>query len=291
MWGMQHDPDPNSISLALPGAASHVATVAGFAIGVSRLVRIAMVAGVSAGALVAILVAFKKIHLLPKLLEKWLQANRLLDMRPDGAIGLCAWEVIPRIVDEVLGPNVTMGEAKLPLVIVVTDVDKAARGEDPTTYLTSWGTPHVLVREAAAATSALYPLARMVRIPSFGSAMSPDLRLWMDGGFAKNLPDQVFDDQPQRGISLGLRPQPVTTGKTTRVGERDAVDQAKAVLGALTAAADRPSTKRTDGLHLVATAHGSGLDFSLSPAEVRERISAGRKSAADNADAIRKLVA
>lgn len=278
----------DGVCLALPGAASHIATVAGAAIGIEHELErrrrvgkpkatVKATAGISAGAGVATAVAFGVLNRLPNLLRDWLQDQRVLDFVPDGKVGLCAWKQIPRLVDELLGHGRRMGEAKVPLAILVADADAAARGDDCVVVLSSWATPEVLVAEAVAAAMAIYPLAPMVRIPSRGTALSPDRRLHFDCGFAKNVPDDIFDARPEPTIAMTLRQRQAPTGKPTRVTEGDPLSQIEAIGGAVGQALNRRNTRRTDGLHIILDAVGSSLDFDLTPEETTQRIVNGRR--------------
>jgi predicted acylesterase/phospholipase RssA len=254
--------------VALPGGASHVATIAGAAEALDERVDVIGWAGVSAGFLVAALAAFGELHQMRHLLEKMLQKNRVLDIRPDGKLGICAWEVIPALVDEIVGADARLSDAKVPLCGVVTSADTCSP-----MYLSSWATPNVLVRELARATSAIHPLAPFVPIPSLGTERSPDIRLFIDGGFTDNLPDHVFDARPSAPtISVSLK----APDNLVRVREGDHIGQAVAVVGAVTFAQGRRKTRRSDGVVVDVDANGSGLDFDLSLEEIRHRVASGR---------------
>lgn len=260
---------PPRIHAVFPGGASHVATIAGSALELDKRSAIVGAAGVSAGGLVAIAIAFGKLDLLPALLRYWLQGRRLLDFVPDGKLGLIAGRVIPRIIDDLIGPGVTMGEADMPLVLVVTRASKPV-------YLSARETPQVRVSEAGLGTASLYPLFPMTTLPSLGTEMTPDVVKTYDGGFGDNLPDHVFDGRVDPTVSIGLRPIEVHTGRAERTGD-DALSQAMDVLGAITFAQAQRKTRRTDGRHIVVDAIGSGLDFNLSVEDIDRRIEAGRR--------------
>lgn len=259
--------------VCLPGGASHVATIFGAADECSERLDVAGVSGVSAGFLVAVLLAFGKMAEGPKLLERLLQGNRVLDPGVDGDLGLCRWEVIPAIVDEVLGKGARMGDALIPLVGVVTDADRARP-----LYVSKRDHPYTLVSEVARASSAILPIAKMVPIPSLGTQMSPDIRLFYDGGFVDNLPDHVFDesadDAPVVSVSLDAGDDVV------RVKPGQHLQQCAAVVRAITFAQGQRKTRRKGGLRITCPAVGSGLDFDLSPETIRQRIANGRRPAA-----------
>lgn len=257
-------------NVALPGGASHVATIAGAALQLDQDHDVVGWSGVSAGFLVALLAAFGELHQAPALMEQFLRRNRVLDFNGvDGNIGACAWRAIPDLVDDVLGDGVKMGDALVPLYGVVTSADT----REPV-YLSSKVTPNVLVSEVARATSAIVPLARMVPIPSLGTELSPDVRLFFDGGYVDNLPDDVFDFAPAPTVAVRLRHR----SGIVRVREGDPLAQALAIAGAVTfAACQRKSRRRDhDGIVVDVDAIGSGFDFDLSINEVRQRIKSGR---------------
>lgn len=260
---------PPRFHAVYPGGASHVATIAGSALELDKRGAVVGVAGVSAGGLVAIAHAFDRLDDLPGLLRLWLQKNRLLDVVPDGRIGICAHRMVPRIIDELIGPGRKMGEASIPLCLVVTRASRPV-------YLSSWATPDVLVSHAGRGTSALVPLFPMVEIPSLGTALSPDVVKTYDGGFVDNLPDHVFDGRVDPTVSVSLRPIEPTTGRADRTGD-DPLSQAMDILGAVTFAPAQRKTRRTDGRHIVVDAYGSGLDFNLSVADIDKRIESGRR--------------
>lgn len=255
--------------LCYPGGASHVATIAGADAALSQLVDVAGVSGVSAGGLVAICRAFGVGGVrLQSLLEDLLQDSRILDINPFrlGDAGLCAWDVIPKAVDKLIGPGRTFREAKTPLCVVATNLDTGGPR-----YLSSWMTPEVKVREAARATSAIPGVAPTVAIPSLGTSLSPDIRLHTDGGVTDNTTDAVFDDEPAPRIALRLK----GGNDLVRVRHGDNIGQLLSIFRASTWAASRLKSMRTDGLVIDMPAHGSGFDFDLTPDDVRARWVAG----------------
>lgn len=280
----------DGVYLALPGAASHIATVAGAVLaflawllwlrtrGGKPGAVLKGVSGVSAGAAVAAAVAFGVVEKLPRILRHWLQHRRVLDVVPDGKVGLCKWERIRDLIDEVIGPGCTMGQAKIPLAILVADADAAARGDECTVVLSSWGTPDVLVTDAVAAAMALVPMAPTCAIPSLGTAMSPDRRRFFDCGFRKNIPDDVWDFAVSPTVSFSCKQRQSPTGKPVRVSDGDPFAVVEALAGAVSQALNERRTSRSDGLHIVLDAVGSSLDFDLTPEETSERINNGRRS-------------
>lgn len=278
------------VYLALPGASSHIATVLGAVLAfLAHLLWLRTrrrmpgavlkgVSGISAGAAVAAAVAFGVEDKLPRILRHWLQHRRVLDFAPDGKVGLCRWERVRELIEEVIGPGVTMGQARIPLAILVADADAAARGDECTVVLSSWGTPNVLVVDAVAAAMAIVPLAPPCAIPSLGTAMSPDRRRFFDCGFRKNIPDDVWDFASSPTVSFSCRQRQVLTGKPVRVSDGDPLAVVEALVGAVSQALNERRTSRKDGMHIVLDAVGSSLDFDLTPEETTERISNGRRS-------------
>ena len=183
-----------------------------------------------------------------------------------GDAGLCAWDVIPKAVDKLIGPGRTFQQAALPLCVVASNLDTGTPR-----YLSSWLTPEVKVREAARATSAIPGVAPTVAIPSLGTSLSPDIRLHTDGGVVDNTTDAVFDDEPAPRIALRLR----GGNDLVRVRHGDNVGQLLSIFRASTWAASRLKSTRSDGLVIDLPAHGSGFDFDLTPDDVRARWVAG----------------
>jgi hypothetical protein len=257
------------VHVCYPGGASHVATLAGADAALASLVDFAGVSGVSAGGLVAVARAFNVAAARTQaLIEDMLQDSRVLDINPfrlgDG--GVCAWEVIPKAVDKLIGPGRTFQEAVHPLCVVATNLDTGGPR-----YLSSWLTPTVKVREAARATSAIPGIAPTVAIPSLGTSLSPDIRLHTDGGVTDNTCDDVFDDEKEPRIALRLR----GGNDLVRVRHGDNIGQAFAVFRAATWAASRLKSTRKDGLVIDLPALGSGFNFDLTVDEIRARWRAG----------------
>lgn len=268
---------------ALPGGASHAATIAGGAIALDDEGDVVGWSGVSAGFLIALLGAFGRLKEAPFLLERMLQNNRVLDIGGvDGDLGLCEWNVIPQLVDDVLGKGVTMGQAITPLVGVVTNADTGRP-----LYISKRDHPDVLVRDVARATSALVPLASLVPIPSLGTAVSPDVRLFFDGGFVDNLPDHVFAEHREPTVSLSLVPDvdDIVRVRPFQQDAKAALHQAIAVARSITYAQAQRKNPRSDGAHVAIKAFGSGLNFDLSPESTLQRVSNGHAQVMQAIDA------
>jgi predicted acylesterase/phospholipase RssA len=260
-----------AVNAVLPGGATHVPTLGGALYALQKHASVLRVAGVSAGALMAIAFAFgipesRILHILQDLLadEKILDKSVLAAKR----FGRCSWRRIPDAVVDMLGKGTTLGESPIPLTIVVTD----AWTSRPV-YLSSLTTPKVLVEEAAGATSAILPVASMQYLPSYLPK-----RLYFDGGFTDNFPDQVWDREPEPTVSFSLVGKDVDNDgqdDVRPVREWDFDDAAMAVANALTFAASASKSSRDDRVHVPLKTIGSGFDFSLTPAETKARWDAG----------------
>jgi len=275
---------PRRFFRSYPGGAGHALALAGADSALDELGPALGYAGVSAGALIAIARAFGIGHArLQAVLERLLQQDRLLDIAPLrlGDAGLCAWDVVPRTIDELLGRGVTMGEARVPLIVVVTDLDSGAPR-----YLSSQHTPRVLVSEAARATSAFPGIAPQLTIPSLGTAMSPDIRLHTDGGVTDNTADHVWDDRVAPRVALRL----VGSEPLRRVRHGEPIAQALALFNALTFAPSTLKSRRLDGVVIDVPRVGDGLDFSLSTDEMRARWRAGHAAVMARAADVRASV-
>ncbi len=255
------------------GGASHAVTLAGGFYRLKRRTKVVGVAGVSAGALVSAALAYGvPAAAVLDLFVELLQGDKILDRRPahEGGIlargwGVCRWEVLRRAVVDMLGAKTTLGDSPIPIVVVVTD----GYFKRPI-YLSKRDTPHVLVADALAVSSAVWPLAPMQEIPSHFAAIGN--RLCFDGGYTDNFPNHVFDEREEPTIGLRL-------GGDCPVADRleDLDDAACAALEALTWAAQTSKTTRADAVVVdVPTAKlGSGFNFNLTPELVRARWTAG----------------
>lgn len=269
-----------------PGGASHVIALAGADCALDDITVPLGYAGVSAGALVAIARAFDVSHAkLQAVLERLLVSDRVLDYAPfelgDG--GICGWRVIPEAIDALLGPGATMGQAKHPLVVVVTDLDK---GEP--VYIDSRNAAHkeILVREVARATSAIPGVAPQVPIASWKLGLyTPGVTLYSDGGVTDNTADHVFDDEEAPRVALRLYADP----PVSRVRYGQPVRQAFAVFKAILFAASRIKSRRRDGVVVDVPALGSGFDFSLTVDEQRARWRVGHDAVKARANDLRAL--
>jgi predicted acylesterase/phospholipase RssA len=269
-----------------PGGASHVLTIAAADEALDEVSVPLGYSGVSAGALVALARAFRVPHArIYAVLTRLLKGNAVLDVAPfelgDG--GLCGWHVIPDAIDELLGPGRRLGEAPLPVIVVVTDLDTGTPQ-----YIDSRNPAHanILVRELARATSAIPGVAPQMPIPSWRLGLyTPGITLKADGGVTDNTADDVFDTEAAPRIALRL----VDDAPMPRVRHWAAITQALAVFRAMLWASSRIKSKRSDGLVIDVDAEGSGFNFDLTAGEMQQRRSAGRRSVQRRARDIRQL--
>lgn len=262
---------PLECFVSLPGGAGHVTTLAGAAAGIARLRKVLGWSGVSAGFLVAMAMAFGiDTSRLRRLLFHVTQENRLLDVAPFelGDLGLCGGHVIPRLIKELIGEKTTMGDSPVPLVAAVGDLtDGKAR------YYSKAATPHALVWEVGAATSAfplVFPQRQILSV-------FPDGRLFTDGGTCDNTTSEVWDERKEPRIAVRLVEDDPKPRKPVVLG--DPLRQALALVECMSSAASRYPQTRDDGLIIDVKKIGDGMDFSVPEKESRARWLQGWKDA------------
>jgi len=264
--------DKPSINLVIPGGATHVIGYAGAAYELTHKFQIARLAGVSAGAIVSALLAFDiPAHEAYALFKRLLQNDALLDSSIGAAprFGKCKWERVAAECDAVFGPKITLGEAHIPLTIVVTDMWTSSP-----VFLSSETHPKVLLREALAASSAILPIASAQEIASYIPK-----RLFIDGGFTDNRPDDLYDDCKEPTIVLCLNHDEDHDGKkedVLPVRPWDFMQAAKAIVRCMLYASGAKKSARADLKEVWIEAKGDGLDFSLDVAEISARWAAGK---------------
>lgn len=267
------------LALSLQGGGPEGDRIAGAALAFVAFcarhgIVIAGVSGSSVGAIVAVLVAFGfSAQRILELLVHYLAHNRMLD--PGGKalarFRLLEWSRIPELVEKELGVGAKLGQAKIPLVICVSNLDT---GEP--LYLTSWTHPDVLVSEALRAASAVHPrITGAHTIPSLGTKLSPDVRRFIDSGWTDNTVDGVFDDDCPR-VAIRLNNDATRVRSVWQGG--GLFDDDLAAFRCALNAASRPKTRRRDGLDVV-LARGAGWDFSKDPKVVRESWAEGGQAA------------
>jgi predicted acylesterase/phospholipase RssA len=152
--------------------------------------------------------------------------------------GILDWEFIANEIDNLIGKDAKMGDAKHALVGAVTNLDTRSP-----MYLTKIQHPDVLVKEVAqAASSFMCGATPAHKIESLGTKMSPDRRLFVDGGFTDNTVDAVFDSKHAPSICLRLRPDQTVD----RVQEWDLPSIHKAVFLSSLYASSQWKSERSD---------------------------------------------
>lgn len=261
------------------GGASHVATLAGALYALDEVVAVTATGGTSAGALASIGLAFGvSPTVVFRVLSDLLTGNKVLDRKITGPLspgyGFCRWGVVREAVRELVGPRARMGDAAIPLFVVVTDTyTRRPR------VLSSWETPDVFVDEAGAATAAVWPLADLQTIPSLGTGN----RLYGDGGFVNNYPVDVYDGIPGDPV-IGLRLEQDDSDGDGQIDirpVRSPVEAAIAMAEATLANAGAPRVHRSDFADVRIRTGGSGFDFNLSETEIRARWLRGRRVVID----------
>lgn len=227
----------------ISGGGPGITYLAGAASALDVRARVVGWSGASAGALVAAAKAFGvEDALIMATISQALGNGHLLRIDPLAVArgGVLDWEVLGRMVDKVIGPGKRMADAALPLVICVTDLDRRRP-----LYIDRITNPEVKVREAVMASSAfMAAVTPACRIPSLGTPLSPDVRLFCDGGYTDNTVDGVWDVMDAPRVLLRLAPD----GDVRRVREGDISAIHGAVLASALYAASQPKSRRTDGL-------------------------------------------
>lgn len=196
------------------------------------------------------------------MLKELLHDNKLLDFSPEGIPGggITKWEVLEDWAARVIGRNTTFADMPKPLCIAVTNADEAR-----VVYFSKKTTPRVKVCEVLGRTSAFgFGITDMDTIPSLGTSLVPDIRLWYDAGYVDNTCDAVWDAHaaPRVGIRLGR-------DGIHRVNKGDYIAMLKSKARALTRAANEWKTKRSDGLSVTLdVVYDTGFDFSKTPDQV-----------------------
>lgn len=235
--------------LCISGGGPAITYLAG---GVSKAVsarRILGYAGTSAGAILATAFAFGIPQTqIKKSLRKMLD-GRMINASVDSFArgGVIDWEILGREIDDMLGPNARIGDSPLPLVICATDLDRRAP-----LYLSKQKHPRVRVREALLASSAfMCGVTPSARIQSLGTDLSPDIRLFADGGFTDNTCDHVFDGKQFPRLLVRLKPD----DGVVRVRPGDVIGVHRAVILSMLHAPNLLKSRRNDGAIMNVNGH------------------------------------
>lgn len=223
------------------GGGDAITYLAGAAAGISAVSMVHGWAGVSAGAIIAAAKSFsvRDKDILATL--KKVFSGKIIQLSSDsfGRGGVLDWSVVGDIIDEILGKDVTCGDAFYPLVICATNLDTGSP-----IYFSKLHTPRVLVREALMASSSFMGFATpAVPIPSLGTKLSPDVRLFCDGGWTDNTCDHAWEKGAHPRIMLRLAPD----NSVVRTRPGDLLGIGKAVLRSSLFAQNQLKSKRYDG--------------------------------------------
>jgi predicted acylesterase/phospholipase RssA len=266
------------IALCLPGCATHIGTVAGFADGVNGrgsvepIADVVAVAGASGGAAKAAHIAFGgDPDQFMALVSEALQGNRLLDASiAIGDGGVFGGRVLWDLLHDVFGAR-TMGEAAIPLVIGATRL-----GRGPV-YVTRSTHPRARVARV---------LHKSMSVPGvFPFAEEPDIGpgLYTDLGVSDNTVDAAFD----RSAFPRLAPRLLGGDITPRLG--DHMSLAVGLVQSMLWQSSQIKSRRKDGLIVDVHAIGSAFDFDLSPAEGVRRYQSGYSAALAARDRIEAM--
>lgn len=188
---------------SIAGGGPAITYLAGGAAAIDARARVKGWAGASAGSIVAACKAFGVgDEVIREIITSVLASGKALDFGvaniPRG--GLFDLDVIGDLLDQHIGKGARIGDATAVLVVGVTDLDHAAP-----MYLSKQRTPGVMVREAVIASSSfMCGVVPASSIPSLGTDLSPDVRLFGDGGLTDNTVDAVWDHKPEHRVSLAL---------------------------------------------------------------------------------------
>ena len=255
-------------NFVISGGASHGATLWGALLPCLDRYTPAAWCGASIGAIIAagMAVGLDRV-LLESALVDLFQKNRLtggkdlIRFHPrilwSRGGGLHDWSHVRKAIQRLFGDR-RMKDVQTPLTIVVGDVYTSTP-----VYISSDTHPEVLIWEALVASTAIAPLADAQTIPSLGTGN----RLYVDGGWGNNVPVRVFADSSAPTVVIYLTKPP--QGEVTK---------REGVVGVLTgclelslfASPDLPG--REDDRHIAVVPKGSGLDFDLTPQEIRRRV-------------------
>lgn len=259
------------VYVSVAGGGPRGTYLAGTAAAVDKLLPVSGWSGASVGALIAALKAFGVSDAsMLKAFQKFLDGRFVALGGPDSWArgGVLKWSAIDEACDEVLGHTAALGDARTALVVGVTDLDSGKPF-----YLSKDAHPKVLVKHALRASCAFMGGATPAcAIPTLGSRMSPDIRLFADGGYTDNTVDHVFDHKIEPRVLLKLAPNEL---KRVRFGDVAAIHGA--VFNALFYAQGLPKSRRSDGLVIEVPAAG-GWEFNKTADRVNEEYKTGYSS-------------
>lgn len=221
---MRHD-----VYGSISGGGPAITYLAGAADALDARCRVLGWSGASAGAIIATCKAFgvpseTVLGLLVNILESGQALTPGAGNLPRG--GIFSLDVIGDALDRHIGKGARLGDATSGLVVCVSDLDRRRP-----VYLSKASTPRVLVREAVIAScSFMCGVTPAAVIPSLGTDLSPDIRLWGDGGLCDNTVDNVWDHKREPRVGLRLSQH---DGDTTDPDDRLRPGDVPGILAAL----------------------------------------------------------
>ncbi len=191
---------------SISGGGPAITYLAGGAAALDARCRVLGWSGASAGAIVAACKAFGvPDETIQRLLVDVLATGKALSPGVGNLprAGLFDLDTIGDLVDVHIGKGARLGDATAALVVCVSDLDRRCP-----VYMGKLTTPRVLVREAVIASSSfMCGVTPAAQIGSLGTALSPDVRLWGDGGLTDNTVDDVWDQKAEPRVALRLTPR------------------------------------------------------------------------------------
>jgi predicted acylesterase/phospholipase RssA len=191
---------------SISGGGPAITYLAGGAAALDARCRVLGWSGASAGAIVAACKAFGvPDETIQRLLVDVLASGKALSPSVGNLprAGLFDLDTIGDLVDVHIGKGARLGDATAALVVCVSDLDRRCP-----VYMGKLTTPRVLVREAVIASSSfMCGVTPAAQIGSLGTALSPDVRLWGDGGLTDNTVDDVWDQKAEPRVALRLTPR------------------------------------------------------------------------------------
>jgi predicted acylesterase/phospholipase RssA len=191
---------------SVSGGGPAITYLAGGAAALDARCRVLGWSGASAGAIVAACKAFGvPDETIQRLIVDVLSTGQALSPGVGNLprAGLFNLDTIGDLVDVHIGKGARLGDATAALVVCVSDLDRRCP-----VYMGKLTTPRVLVREAVIASSSfMCGVTPAAQIGSLGTALSPDVRLWGDGGLTDNTVDDVWDQKTEPRVALRLTPR------------------------------------------------------------------------------------
>lgn len=236
-----------NVYASVSGGGPAITYLAGGAAATASRCRVLGWSGASAGAIVAACKAFSvPDETITRLLVEVLSTGQALTPGAGNLprAGIFDLRVIGDLLDAEIGKGARLGDATSGLVVCVSDLDRKLP-----MYLNKVATPRVLVREAVIASSSfMCGVTPAAVIGSLGTELSPDIRLWGDGGLTDNTVDGVWDHKPEPRVALRLSRHEGDTDPDDRLRPGDVPGILAALPQCLMWGASTWRSRRMDGL-------------------------------------------